>query len=257
MASQAEKNCPVIPGHPMRHSRICISHSSCMLASNPYAAKHFAPRCRRRFAACPQQLRDAGRADDAALFGLDTPNVTLANTCDFRRAATLLQNTSSASCPHFAARAMQHPASGHIRCPAAGRTASAGCRRSRLLAPDHLCPAALCKQQQQAAAAAVAAVAKCTALWHCWQLLRPQAHFLATDINCNGSFTFTALQVFGVHREPGICVQSAAEAGVRVAAAGAPHALLRVVLARPGARHPLRAGGADDSPARSVTAVQS
>jgi hypothetical protein len=40
--------------------------------------------CRRRFAACPRQLRSAGRAEDAALFDLDTPNVTLANTCDFR-----------------------------------------------------------------------------------------------------------------------------------------------------------------------------
>jgi hypothetical protein len=64
--------------------------------------------CRRRFVGCPQQLREAGRAEDAALFDLDTPNVTLANTCDFRCTATpWLQGAITAGCAHPTAGAVQ------------------------------------------------------------------------------------------------------------------------------------------------------
>lgn len=53
-------------------------------------SEHICLTCRRRFTECPKQLREAGREVDAALFDLDTPNMTLANTCDFRWAALRL-----------------------------------------------------------------------------------------------------------------------------------------------------------------------
>ena len=99
--AMADAGCPAICYHPVSHSRNGTTfHAS--LRDHLLPSAPLVDCCRRRFAACPQQLRNAGRADNAALFDLDTPNVTLANTCDFRCAASLqLQSASTASCAYL------------------------------------------------------------------------------------------------------------------------------------------------------------